>query len=168
MFGRIFFDKKRYNIKASPKAWSNQRIASAKRSLQKAREKAGLFGEELMEFTTVEQRLTTIDKSFIQRVKDFRNSDAKLLWEIRKKFRALPEDVKNDIEEYWNYISMPKEPFRFASLLHQYEKDPLYFKRLKGLAHAYTRTIVNGNEIKVVEISKEESYMQIYNIDSNK
>lgn len=168
MFGVIHFDKRRYNFKFTPKPWSNQRKAAAKRALKRAREKAGLFGEELMEFTTVEDRLTSMDNNCIQRVKLWRDSDAKLLWEIRKKFRALDKEAQNELIEHWNESTMPKEPFRFASLLERYERDPLTFKRDKGLVYPYTKVIINNGVSNIVEISKEEYWNTIYRIDSNK
>lgn len=169
MFGVIYFEEERFIKKVKPKEWNNSRKARAKLAIKKQREKAGLFGEQLMKHTTVEQRLTEIDNNFRSRVSSWRTDIAKDLIECRKVFKSLPLNIKNDIANYWSNSMIPKEPFRFLSLVHQYKIDPLYFERDKGTASKYTRTIIGKDrKIRVEEISIEESFSQLNKIDINK
>lgn len=162
----IKFDKRTYNHRYELREWSNQRIAAAKRALKKEREKAGLFGEELMRFTSVKERQSQVDTMLIKRFQQFRNDAANDIKEVRSKFKKLPGDVQKDILEYWNNIEMPKAPFRFLSLMHNYEIDPLYFKRLKGEAWPYTQTVIGKDGVlRTIEISQEQSMQGIYLID---
>ena len=165
----IYFDKKEYFFKYEKKEWSSRRIAAAKRALKKEKEKAGLFGEELMNFRSIDERISQIDKAKFESIQKFRDYEARTIRELRKDFRALSYEDKKDVIEYWNKSHIPKVPFRFASLLNNLKIDPLYFKRLKGEAHPYTRTVIRkGGKIEVIEISKEESIAGIYKIDTKK
>ncbi len=169
MFGVIYFDENRFTKKVKPKEWNNHRRARAKLAIKKQRDKAGLFGEELMQHTTVEQRLTEIDNNFIDRVSSWRKDIAQDLIECRRVFKALPANIKKDITTYWSNSIIPKEPFRFLSLIHRYKEDPLYFERAKGNATKYTKTIIGKDrKIKIVEISVEESFSSLNKIDKNK
>jgi len=73
---RIDFDKKRYPAKTlTPKEWSKQRIAAAKRALKKEKERAGLF-PELMRFNSAEERMEQADSNFLERVVFYRKKIA--------------------------------------------------------------------------------------------
>lgn len=166
MWNKIFFDAKRYSFKGfTLREWNNRRLSAAKRSLKKEKEKAGLF-PELMKFNSVEERVEQMDNMLLQRVKQFRDSAAKDIWECRKRFRSLPDNIKNDVIEYWNKSIAPKEPFRFLSLIHRWQVDPLHFEREKGNVSKYTRTIISDGCLKIIEISKDEYWSNLKRIDS--
>lgn len=166
MWNKIYFDAKRYNFKGfTLREWNNRRLSAAKRALKKEKEKAGLFSE-LMKFNSVEERVEQMDNMIVQRVKQFRDSAAEDIIKCRKKFRSLPDNIKIDVIEYWNKSIAPKEPFRFLSLIHRWEVDPLYFEREKGNASKFTKTVILNGNLKVIEISKDEYWSSLTRIDS--
>lgn len=139
--------------------WSNQRLAAAKRALKKERERAGLFGEELMRFTTINERISIMEdgkKDFIRRM---RGSDARELQEIREKFSKLSDETQDELIAYWNSKgkNYPRKPSFFLGIMLNLERDPLHIKRETGKAHPYTRTVVYGyGDIRIEEITKEQ------------
>ena len=155
----IKFKKEAYNTKFTPKGVTPCRLAAARKSINKSREKAGLFGEELMNHTDPIERINDKDKELIQRVKDFRSSDAKLLWECRAEWRKLSNETKEYIIRYWNDMKSVRAatPMRLASLLSQIKLDPLHLKRYYKETSRYTKTIVGADRVaRVIEVSKEE------------
>lgn len=166
MWNKISFDTKRYSFKDfTLKEWNNRRVSAAKKALLKEKEKAGLF-PELMKFNSVEERIEQVDNMILERVKQFRNDAAKDLWDCRKRFRELPENIKEDVIAFWNKSAVPKEPFRLLSLIHRWEKDPLYFEREKGNASKYIKTIISNGISKIVEVSKDEYWANLNRIDA--
>lgn len=168
MWNKIYFDKDEYDKKYLPREWNRRRIAAARRALKKEREKAGLFGEELMRFTSVEERISQVDKNIIERSNTFRNDDARIIWDIRKRFRALPKNIQQEIVDHWNKSMVPKVPFRFSSLIHRYEVDNKFFDRKKGLATKYIKNVLENGVIKIVEVTQEQYWKSIYKIDTVK
>lgn len=155
----IKFDKEAYNTKFAPKGVTPHRLAAAKRAINNSREKAGLFGEDLMSHTCPIERINNKDAELIQRVKDFRSSDAKLLWEFRAEWKKLSEETKRYIVRYWDDMKSVRSatPMRFASLLSSLRLDPLYLKRYYKEASRYIKTIIGEDRIpRVIEVSKEE------------
>lgn len=167
---RIDFDKKRYPAKTlTPKEWSKQRIAAAKRALKKEKERAGLF-PELMRFNSAEERMEQADSNFLERVVFYRKKIAEDLKQCKKEFRALPEEIKKSIVKYWKDTYMPKEPFRLLGLINEYKKDSLYFERMKGNASKFTETVISydsfGTKIsKIVEITNDKYWSNLQRID---
>lgn len=136
--------------------WSNRRIGSAKRALKREREKAGLFGEELMRFTSVEERKSQINQRSTDFVERMRKLDARFWREGRAFYYSLSKEEREEIRTYWKKVPYRKEGMRFASLMTQLKRDPKHIKRLIGLASPYTRGIIINGERHVVEITKEE------------
>lgn len=136
--------------------WNNRRIGAAKRALKREREKAGLFGEELMRFTSVEERKSQINQSSTDFVERMRKLDARFWREGRAFYYSLPKEEREEIRAYWEKVPYRKEGMRFASLMTQLKRDPKHIKRLIGLASPYTRGIIINGERHVVEITKEE------------
>lgn len=102
-------------------------------------------------------------------VKQFRSNVALDLWNCRKEFKLLPMDIKKDVIEFWNKSYVPKEPFRFLSLIHRWKVDPLYFEREKGNASRYIKSIIGADgTLKVIEVSQDEYYAHMGYIDKNK
>lgn len=167
MWNKIHFDKSRYSFSKnySPREWNNRRLAAAKRALRKEQEKAGLF-PELMKFKSVEERINQIDSCVLQRVKQFRDDVAKDFWECRKRFKTLPENIKQDVIIFWNKSFVPKEPFRLLSLIHRWQVDPLYFEREKGNVSKFTKTVISNGNLKIIEVSKDEYWSSLTRIDS--
>lgn len=122
-----------------------------------------------MRFNSVEERIEQIENSNQNRVLNYRTDAARDLWMCRKKFKALPDNVKKDVAEFWSNSLAPKEPFRLLSLIHRWEEDPLYFERRKGNASKFIQSVVGlDGKLRVVEISQEDYYAQMGNIDQNK
>lgn len=166
MWNKIYFDSERYSFKGfTLKEWNNRRIAAAKRALKKEKEKAGLF-PELMKFNSVEERVEQMDNMLLQRVKQYRDSAAEDIIKCRKRFRSLPDNIKNDVIEYWSKSMVPKEPFRFLSLIHRWDEDPLYFERVKGNASKFIKTVISNGNLKIIEVSKDEYWSSLTRIDS--
>ena len=166
MWNIIEFDKKLYGFKEyQPREWNSRRIAAAKRALEKEIEKAGLF-PELMRFHSVEERVIQIDTAVAQRIKQFRDDVASDLWKCRREFKSLPANIQKDVINFWNKSFAPKEPFRLLSLINRYKQDPLYFEREKGNASRYTMSVIKDGVLKVIEISKEQYWKNITQIDS--
>lgn len=93
-------------------------IGAAKRALKKEREKAGLFGEELMAFTTVEERLAWRRErhdDFGKRIRDF---EAKAWREARANLRRLPPESKSRVLDAWN-SERRKAPLCATNMLHE-------------------------------------------------
>jgi len=163
----------RCSLKREPEQeWNNRRIGAAKRALKREREKAGLFGEELMRFTSVEERKNQINQSSMDFVERMRKSDARLWREARQYFYALSNDTREEITQYWKRFGCPKRAVYFADLMTQLKRDPKHIKRLIGLASPYTRDIIINGQLHVIEISKEEheqlTWGSIQSIDANK
>ena len=136
--------------------WNNRRIGAAKRALKREREKAGLFGEELMRFTSVEERKSQINQASTDFVERMRRLDAQFWREGRAFYYSLSKEEREEIMAYWEKVPYRKEGMRFASLMTQLKRDPKHIKRLIGLASPYTRGIIINGERHVVEITKEE------------
>lgn len=136
--------------------WSNRRIGSAKRALKREREKAGLFGEELMRFTSVEERKSQINQRSTDFVERMRKLDARFWREGRAFYYSLSKEEREEIRTYWKKVPYRKEGMRFASLMTQLKREPKHIKRLIGLASPYTRDIIINGEVCVYEISKKE------------
>jgi hypothetical protein len=147
----------RHDINHEPIIWTSRKIAAAKAAVTKERQRAGLFGEELMRFTTVEERMAMIEARNLLFVRRSRSFEAKTWAEARRKFGSLPISMQAEIKAYWNsFKHLPKTATNFADLLYQIEIDPKFLARKRGEASPYTRTIVSGGKVAVVEISKEE------------
>lgn len=166
MWNKIDFEQRRYSFKNfTLREWNNRRLSAAKRALKKEKQKSGLF-PELMKFNTVEERIEQTDNMILARVKQFRNDTARDLWDCRKKFRELPENIKEDVIAFWNKSFAPKEPFRLLSLIHRWKEDNLYFEREKGNASRFIKTVIVNNKPSIVEVSKGEYWASLTRIDS--
>jgi len=140
-------------------AWSKHRIGAAKRALKKERDRAGLFGEELMRFTTIEERIFIMENSKKDFIRRMRGRDASELLKIREKFSKLNDETQDELIAYWNSKgkNYPRKPSFFLGIMLDLERDPLYIKRESGKAHPYTRTVVYGHgDIRIEEITKEQ------------
>lgn len=131
------------------------RVAAAKRAVKKERERAGLFGEELMRFTTPEQRLDQMDTRFVEFAERIRGYTAETWRKNRQKLSKMPAKLRKEVLDYWNSSPVPKRADNLADLIHQLEVDPKYLMRKDGRAHPYTRTVVNRGVITIEEISEE-------------
>lgn len=167
----MMFDKSDIRYEDIPE-WNNRRIAAAKRALKKERERAGLFGEELMRFKSVEERQTQINERSYDFVHRMREYDTRTWREARAYYYSLSKEGRLETKQYWEGSRSPKEAFRFADLITQLRRDPKYIKRKIGLASPYTRDIIINGQLHVIEITKQEhdefinrSYV---NIDANK
>lgn len=157
----VTFDKKRKVKKYKFKEWNNYRIAAAKRALKKEKKRAGLFPDELMRFKSIEERIMMIEVNLKSRIKHFRDYDAQVILRIKKKFKSLNIEAQEEVIEEWNKSLIPKEPFRLASMIHSYMKDPLCFKRRRGEAHPYIKGLIIDGIHTVIEVSKEDYYKHI-------
>lgn len=99
---------------------TSRKIANAKRALEKERQKAGLFGEELMSFKSVEERFEIMKlrkKDFVKNMRDF---EAQTWRDARKLFRSFNSrpEIQEKIADYWNKSKMPKDPIYLIGVIH--------------------------------------------------
>lgn len=111
--------------------WSPQRIAAARRAVQREaekvaalREQVGLFPEMQAEiqprFTTVEERQQWADQDQIWKTQHFRSCHNKTWRKARRAFYALPALRRRGIRLLWNSSAIPKDPAYFAEFVRRY------------------------------------------------
>ena len=157
---KLFIDK--YDIRYQQREWNNRRKAAAKRALKKERERAGLFGEELMRFKTVEERMDQVDGMSLSYARRMRMYEADRIKSLRKKLRSMPEHIREEILDYWNSedITIPRKSHFLSDLITQMERDPKHIKRLTGEAPPYIKNIVINGKLKIVDIPRDE-YLEL-------
>lgn len=147
----------RHEIRYEPINWTPRKIAAAKAALTRERKRAGLFGEQLMRFKSIEERMEQINERRAAYVRRSRSFEAQAWVQARRTFKSLPASLQNEVKAYWSSLKrMPRTATNFADLLYQIKIDPKYLARKRGEASPYTRTVVCGGRVIVEEISKEE------------
>lgn len=118
----------RSDLTKEKRQWTPRMIGAAKRALKKELYRSGLFGEELMRFKSVEERIQQIDNRRLSFSTSIRSYDAQLWVKSRKFLRLMPKDIQDEILCFWNKSNYPKKAVYFASLIWQIQKNPNYIK----------------------------------------
>lgn len=115
------------------KGWSPQRIAAARRAVDKEaakvaakRDEVALFPELQAEiepaFTTVEERQAMMDAREVHITRHFRGNAARTWRAARRCFYRLPEIRRRGVRRLWNESSTPKGPAFFAEFVRSYSQ----------------------------------------------
>lgn len=115
---------------------TSRKVAYAKRALEKKRAKAGLFGEELMRFKTIEERFEMMKFRKKELVKNMRHFEAKAWREARKLFKSFSYNpsLQKKIIEYWNNSEIPKNgTYLIETIYTILEKENLVTSRVKTI-----------------------------------
>ena len=118
----------RSDLTKEKRIWSPLMIGAAKRALKKERDRAGLFGEEIMRFKSVDERMSQMDERMMSFSKRIRSYDAELWCKARKSLRAMPKHIQIEIVTFWNESNRPKKAVYFAGLIRRIEENPNYIK----------------------------------------
>lgn len=118
----------RSELTKEKRQWTNLMVGAAKRAVKKERDRAGLFGEELMRFKTVDERISQMDERMISFSKRIRSYDAELWGKAKKSLRSMPKNIQYQILAFWNESNYPKKAVYFADLIWQIQKNPNYIK----------------------------------------
>lgn len=90
------------HFRYEPRERTPARIAAAKRAIRKEKERAGLFGEELMRFTSVEERFAQMDERARHMVSRWRSYDAKIWIKARRLMQTLDTRRRDEVLRVWH------------------------------------------------------------------
>lgn len=123
----------RYMLKETSYEVTPRKLAAARRAIEKDRERCGLF-PEMMQFTTVDDRIDAIARGRRLWVADMRQRQADGWREARRRLRALPPITRDAIKRYWAQATMPGDPVYLMGLIHDATaKGVCYWRRLAYL-----------------------------------
>ncbi len=127
----------RYMLKETSYEVTPRKLAAARRAIEKDRERCGLF-PEMMEFTTVDDRIDAIARGRRLWVAERRQIQAAGWRKARRRLRALPPITRAGITRYWAQAIMPGDPGYLLGLIHDatvngvcYWRRMAYLHRLK-------------------------------------
>lgn len=98
---------------------SPQRVAAAKRAVQRDREKCGLF-PEMMQFQTAEQRVAALIVHRKTWGQEFRDRHAASWRKVRRELRMVPDSPRRAIMRYWQTGPYPGSPEYLAGMIHDW------------------------------------------------
>lgn len=96
---------------------SAQRLAAAAKAIQRERDRAGLFVEELGPKETPEERIARVDIEMAAHWQRMRDWVARRWRSVRKEFYSLPRELRLRIREEWRACGWPGDPAYFAEFL---------------------------------------------------
>jgi len=109
MTGCLGFWWQRYPITKERREWTPLRIKAAERAVRKEADKMALF-PELRKFTTVEERIDSMDKRSDFICQTLRSGRARMWRDARAFVRALPGQERERLREKWNTRFTPGGP----------------------------------------------------------
>lgn len=121
-------------------AVTKQRIAAAARAIQRERERAGLFVDELGPRETPEERVARLDQEAAAYWQRLRDGHARAWREARRQLYDLPEEQKRAILDVWQRGVYPATPEYLLDLIRRHtegrESRPVSPEGLGALAFA--------------------------------
>lgn len=122
---------------------SPQRVAAAKRAVERDRENCGLF-PEMMVHKTVEERLEAVLDGRVTWWRQMRNVVAADWRRARKLVRELPETSRRGLLRYWQTGAFPCQPCYLLTMVHMWRQGRCWWHEL---AHRRRMQLVGAGKM---------------------
>ena len=97
-----------------------RKLAAARRSVQRHKDRYPLF-PELLKYETAEERLASIADERETWWREMRDRHAKLWRKARQALRELPVGPRAAIKRYWKICGCPGDPVYQLTLIHEHK-----------------------------------------------
>ena len=100
---------------------SPQRMAAARRAVERDRERCGLF-PDMMKFKSAEQRVTAVLDDRVTWWRGMRDAQAKTWRRARREVRSMPELSRRGLMLYWQTCPGPGTPSYLLDMVTQWRR----------------------------------------------
>ena len=125
---------KRYMLKETSYEVTPRKLAAAKKAIERDRERCGLF-PEMMQFTTVDDRVNAIARHRQLWVAERRQIQADGWRKARRLLRDLPPTTRAAVRRYWAHGVFPGDPGFLLGLIHDAKTKGICFWRRMAYLH---------------------------------
>lgn len=138
----------RYMMRETSYQMTPRKVAAARKAIEQDRERCGLF-PEMMQFTTVEDRVDAIARHRSLWVADMRQHQADNWRRARRLLRELPPGTRTGIRRYWAQSIMPGDPVYLLGLIHDAHARGVCFWR--KLAYLHRLKLIGAGRLKFIQ-----------------